>query len=162
MQTAPEQKIFPGMPDAKPEALVIWCGDPRFQEATLEFLTTLGMQPGTYFPLIMPGGIASLTDALFLPKESWFLRNAIKFYVGHFASIHKIVLINHEDCGKYHSLTKLLPNFPALQKVSTRQQSDLRKAVTGLRDVLPREVGVEGYYARFANGERTQIQFDTI
>ena len=54
-----------------PSALVVHCGDHRFQAAFQEFLNRhLGLA-GNYDLLVIPGGPQSLTLVEYLPKFSW-------------------------------------------------------------------------------------------
>ena len=62
-----------------PKALIIHCGDPKFQKAFREFKRDkLGLEEGQYIPLIVPGSIASLCVGTFLPKNLKIMREQIE------------------------------------------------------------------------------------
>jgi hypothetical protein len=153
--------VYPIQSTAAPKALVVHCGDPRFQEPIARFLAEeLGLKPGKYVPLVVGGGVASLMVGDMLPKEAKSLREGIAFYVSHFASIERIILINHEDCGKYRALERALPLFLHLCGgiMTDRQKTDLRKAVEGL--TAQHLLSVEPYFAAFTNPEHTLVHFE--
>jgi hypothetical protein len=52
-----------------PEAIVVHCADPRFQEAFEEFLKTeLKLEKGKYIPIVISGAVASLSEPLSFPQ----------------------------------------------------------------------------------------------
>ena len=86
---AREQKTYPVLPVATPDTIVLWCGDPRFQEAVGRFIEDdLGLKHGQYVPLTLAGGVASLSEPMSLPKEFKYLKETIEFFLGHFQSIN--------------------------------------------------------------------------
>ena len=102
-------KTYPAFPHPEPKAIIIFCGDPRFLVATNSFITEeLGFKEGEYLPLSLPGGISSLSEPFALPKDFKVLKEGLQFYLEHMASITEVILINHEDCRKYHSLVEKL------------------------------------------------------
>lgn len=154
-------KKYPTIATASPVALVVYCGDPRFQEPIERFLVEeLGLQKGNYVPLVVGGGVASLS-VVELPKDVKYMRDAITFYLEHFGTISRVILVSHEDCGKYKAMQKALPLLTAFVKnLSERQLADLRSVTEALLKFAPRHVEVERYYARFANSEHTQVVFE--
>ena len=159
--TSTGPRTYPVPTSVAPTALVVFCADPRFHDATERFVDEeLGLHRHAYLPLEIPGGVASLTLTE-LPKEAKYVREAITFYLDHFQSINKVVLINHEDCRKYKALQEQLPRMTAfVRNLAERQHLDLVKVAELVLGLVSRHVTVERYYARFANAERTQITFD--
>jgi len=44
-------KTYPALPHPEPEAIVVFCGDPRFQSAIRSFIEDeLGLHEGEYLP----------------------------------------------------------------------------------------------------------------
>jgi len=157
-----EQQVFSVLPTAAPEVLAIFCGDPRIQRPVNEFLhQTLGLTDGAYVPLTVPGGVASFTEASALPKEFKYVKDAVELYLTLFPSIGRIILINHEDCGKYKALReKIGPFFRLAENLTQRHVDDLAVVEKVLQAMLPRRVSFERYYAKFANPEHTQLIFE--
>ena len=157
-------KTYPAHPSAEPTTLMIYCGDSRFQEAFARFPEEeLGLRRGEWMALVPPGGVASLTEPLAFPKEFKVLKDAIAFYVDHFASIRTIVIVNHEDCRKYKAMQKIVPLFfgPANDLLG-RQRNDLPKVAQAILGFLGRPVQVKQYLAKFANPEHTQVVIETV
>jgi hypothetical protein len=156
-------KTFPVLSSASPTAVAVYCGDPRFQAATKQFLESeLGMKDGEYVPVIVGGGVASLTEPLLRPKEFKYLKDLLALYLGHFRSVRRVVVINHEDCAKYRVMSeglgsKFLRNF--IDDMVGRQMDDLQK-VTKVIASLSHGIQVERYFARFANPEHTEAVFE--
>jgi hypothetical protein len=106
-----------------PEALVIHCGDSRFQTAFRRFITgELGITK--YTPIIIGGGIHALGMQVFLPKNFKILWEQIKFHVKT-ERPKQIIIINHEDCtwydkmkGYHFSLTGITKGKLDLQKAA--------------------------------------------
>lgn len=159
---ATEPRSYQIQPTVEPHTLVVHCGDPRFQEPIRRFLTEeLGLKSVDYVPLVVGGGVAPLTEPFTIPKDAKYVREQMQFYAEHFGSIQRVVLINHEDCGKYKAMTKALPTMLSFVKnIPERQRQDLIKVGLDVTGFMPRRLEVEKYYARFANKERTQIVFD--
>ena len=157
-------KTYPVLPAAEPTTLVIHCGDPRFREAFTRFPTEeLGLQNGEWVPYVPPGGIASLSEPMSVPKEFKVLKDAIAFYIDHFRSIHTIVIVNHEDCAKYKAMQKIVPLFLGSHAdMPSRQRSDLVKVAQTILGFLGRPVEVKQYFAKFANSEHTEITFEAV
>jgi len=86
----------------KPEALVIHCGDPRFQTAFRRFVNDeLGI--AAYAPIIIGGGVHAFGVQSFLPKNFKILWEQVKFFVKE-GGINQIIIINHEDCKWYEKM----------------------------------------------------------
>ncbi len=148
-------------PVAAPRALAVHCGDPRFQEPIAKFLAgELGLQSGQYVPLVVAGGVASLMAGDMLPKEAKFVREAVALYLDLFATLDRVILINHEDCGKYRALERTLPFYLGArgQTLIDRQRLDLQQAVAAL--TARHGIAVESYYAAFSNPSHTLVHFE--
>jgi hypothetical protein len=148
-----------------PVAIVVHCSDPRFQQAFAGFVHhELKFKEGQYIPLVISGGVGSLSEPLKLPKEFKFMKERIELFIDRFDSISQIILINHEDCRHYamlHStIGKLfLRNLPTL---NDRQKADLGVVAEGLRKLLNTRIEVKVFYARFADIAHTQVTFEQI
>ena len=156
------RKVYPTIPHATPETIVIWCADARIQEGVHKFLLEeKGLDPGDYLPFVFPGGIAPSFDPLGNPKEAWFFVRTIRFYLTHFSSIKKIIAINHEDCARYRALIDLMGRS-RIRSVLEHQHVDLKKLSAWLTTQVPNLPKIEGYYAKFANPEHTLLEFEQI
>ena len=157
------QGVYPGMPVGRPVALVIHCGDPRFHEATKQFLAAeLNLNEGQYVPLVPPGAVASLAEPDNLQAEFEYLKSVAAFYLGHFQSIGQVVLINHEDCGKYRAMHKAIGEgfIGSFRDITHRQCCDLSAAAETILGLVEREIETHLFYARFANIEMTEVTFE--
>ena len=136
----------------EPEALVIHCGDPRFQTAFRSFVTNeLGVR--NYTPVIVGGGIHAFGMQSFLPKNFKILWEQIKFFLKE-GSIRQVIVINHEDCTWYD---KMKGYHPAIQ-LPLKGKLDLKTAATLiLRDFAG--VQVRMFWAAL---EGEEIQFSEV
>jgi hypothetical protein len=159
-----EPRTYPASPRPEPEAIVVFCGDPRFQGAIASFIKEdLGLQPGQFLPFSVPGGIASLTEQFARPKDFKVLKEGLEFYLTRLRTIHKVILINHEDCKKYHDLCERLGPLALLGgSLPDRQRSDLHKVTQIVSGIVSERLEIERYYAKFANPERTQVTFERV
>ncbi len=149
--------------ETHPRALVIHCGDPRFQKAFAEFIRNeLQLQEGEYVPFVVSGGVASLSEPLRLPKEFKFMKERIEFLLGNFTTINRIVLINHEACRHYEMMKSVLGKL-FLQHVShmnERHVGDLKAVAKLLLGHASAHHQIELYYARITP-DRT-VRFEKI
>jgi hypothetical protein len=157
-------KTYPAFPHPEPKAIILFCGDPRFLAATTSFITEeLGFKEGEYLPLSVPGGIASLSEPFALPKDFKVLKEGLQFYLEHMGSITEVVLINHEDCRKYHALVEKLGVLSKIRgTMAERQYDDLEKVAAMASGLVARRITVRRYYAKFANPEHTQVVFEAV
>ena len=135
-----------------PGALVIHCGDPRFQTAFRRFINEeLGIR--TYTPIIIGGGIHSFGVQTFLPKNYKVLWEQIKFFVKE-QNLHRVIIINHEDCQWYEKMK----GYPAKVKLPLRGKFDLQQAA---KTLLSDFAGVEvnSYWAAL---DGDQISFSEV
>jgi hypothetical protein len=154
------------MPEAQPEAVVVYCSAPRFQTAFDQFIEKeLGLRKGQFIPLVIAGGAGPLAHPERLPKEFKFMKDRLELFRKHYPSINRVVLINHEDCVYYRMLAEKIPGFlqghaadllhragedmPLIAQVFNRLLSHL-----GLQ--------TEYYYARFADPDHTRVIFDLL
>jgi hypothetical protein len=73
------------------------------------------------------------------------------------------VLINHEDCKKYHALCALRSAFNLKpENISQRQYSDLHKVSAIVAKIVPRALTIKRYYAKFSNSEHTKVTFEEV
>jgi hypothetical protein len=146
-----------------PKALVIHCGDPKFQKAFREFKTQqLGLEEGQYIPLIVPGSIASLCVGTFLPKNLKIMKEQIELLLKHYPS-ERVILINHEGCRSYGAMAaKLQHVLPA--DIGAKQVDDLEFAAGLIRQIAQHygaHAKVELYMARVRK-EDGEIFFERV
>lgn len=97
-----------------PQALVIHCGDPRFQDAFRQFITSdLGIS--NYAPVVIGGGVHALGMQSFLPKNFKILWEQIKFFIKQ-QRLQQVIIINHEDCIWYEKMKGYHPGIDRLLK----------------------------------------------
>jgi len=95
------KKVY-GLISRSPQALVIHCGDHRFQSAFRRFITEdLGIS--SYTPLIIGGGIHAFGVQSFLPKNFKILWEQIRFFIRE-GRVKQVIIINHEDCRWYEKM----------------------------------------------------------
>lgn len=97
-----------------PQALVVHCADPRFQDAFRKFVTNeLGIT--NYSPIIIGGGVHALGMQSFLPKNFKILWEQIKFFIKK-QQLTQVIIINHEDCAWYEKMKGYHPKIDKLLK----------------------------------------------
>ena len=138
----------------EPKALVVHCGDHRFQAAFQEFLNRhLGLG-FNYDLLVIPGGPQSLTLVEYLPKFSWASWRWFRFFIENH-EIQRLILIQHQDCAWYKSLPLHLHSSP---EPRGRQEEDLRKLAQAVRKEFP-HLRAELYFAAWDGKENGNIEF---
>jgi len=151
--------------DAAPEAIVLHCSDPRFQRAFAGFIKNeLQLEEGKYIPLVVSGGVGSLSEPLKLPKEFRFMRERIRMFLDHFDSIKLIVLINHEDCRHYDWLRNFIGKLfvQRFANMAERQRADLKKVAKVLLDLASSRIETKSYYAKFADARKSKVVFEEV
>lgn len=147
VQTTPQSGHSTTYPldTAAPEALVIHCGDSRFQTAFRRFISgELGITK--YTPIIIGGGIHALGMQVFLPKNFKILWEQIKFNIKT-ERPKQIIIINHEDCAWYDRMRGYHFDLNSI----TKGKLDLQKAaMTILKDFSG--VRVRTFWAGIENG----------
>ena len=155
--------VFPGIVDPKPEAVVVTCGDPRFQSAYRQFVErSLGLPPGMYIPFSVAGGAGVLARPETLPKEFKFMRDRMELLQRRFGSLKRIIAISHEDCAYYRELSEkaawLLKPFHA-----HLARDDMRLvALAFARSLAHLGMPLEMYYAHFADGDPAKVAIDRV
>lgn len=150
---------------AAPEAIVVHCSDPRFQRAFAGFIKNeLRLEEGKYIPLVVSGGVGSLSEPLKLPKEFRFMKERIRMFLERFDSIKQIVLINHEDCRHYEALQNFIGKLfmHHFANMAERQRVDLKKVAKVLLDLASARIETKLYYARFADARRSKVVFEEV
>jgi len=105
----PDGRISYRMDTTPSEALVIHCGDPRFQTAFRRFINEeLGIR--NYTPVIVGGGVHAFGVQSFLPKNFKILWEQVKFFVRE-GRLTQIVIINHDDCKWYEKMQGYHPGI---------------------------------------------------
>lgn len=116
--------------EGTPDALVIHCADPRFQEAFRGFVRE---ELGIRIPMViaLPGVTSHFGMQAALPKN-W---NAMKSHLQTMTERHdvgRVVIINHDDCKGY---ARIACHFGGLAKIGEAQ----RKHLLGLAEFVRRE-----------------------
>jgi hypothetical protein len=146
-----------------PKALIIHCGDPKFQKAFREFKSReLGLEEGQYIPLIVPGSVASLCVGTFLPKNLKIMREQIELLLKHYPS-ERVILINHEGCRSYGAIAAKLQHVISTN-IGVKQVDDLKFAAAMIREIVRHFGGrteVEMYMARVRK-EDGEIVFERV
>jgi len=164
MDTPQPEHTYPLL-ETQAKAIVVYCGDPRFQRAYREFIgNELHLQEGEYIPIVVAGGVASLSEPLRLPKEFKFMKDKIKFFLDRFSSVKRIVLINHEDCRHYEAMkTSIGPLFlQHVQHMTERQIKDLTSVAKALLELGVPGLQFELYYARIVKNGGSAVRFEKI
>ena len=98
----------------RPEALVIHCGDARFQTAFRQFVTEeLGI--AHYLPIVIGGGVHAFGLQNLLPKNFKILWQQIKHALT-VDKLNEVIIINHEDCLWYEKLKGYHPTVSIRNK----------------------------------------------
>lgn len=106
------------------QALVIHCGDPRFQTAFRRFITEeLGIK--RYTPVIIGGGVHSFGSQSLLPKNFKILWQQVKFFIKE-GGARQVIVINHEDCTWYEKMRGYHANID----LPLKGKLDLREAAS--------------------------------
>ncbi len=161
-----EKNVYEALPEARPQAIVVYCSDPRFQTAFEQFIEKdLGLAKGQFIPLVIAGGAGVLAHPESLPKEFKFMRDRFELFRRNHDSVRRIVLINHEDCAYYKSLAGRISGFLGRQEESVTHRSREDMAlIARIFDRLLSHLGfeVELYYAHFVDGDQSKVAFDRM
>ena len=150
-------KTYP-LQTGAPDALVLHCSDPRFQEAFHDFIhEELGIHMSA--PICIPGSSAAFGAQTFLPKGWNALRRQLELLTEH-SKFPRVVLINHDDCKGYGSIAQYLGG---LAKVGQEQKTHLKKLATFIMSEYLPGARLELYQARIVqNGSGQAVQFDKV
>ena len=169
--TAPETKepdaageTFAAVTDPRPVAIVVYCSDPRFQNAFDQFIEkTLGLRKGEFVPLVVAGGAGTLASPLQLPKEFKFMKDRLELLREHFPSIRRVILINHEDCAYYKTIRDKVAGFLGRFVSSSSAHEDMPAVAAVFKSLLAHlGVSLELYYASFTDSTRSNVKFERI
>ena len=154
------KKTYAVLSNVTPEAVVVYCSDPRFQSAFMKFIKKeLKLPDGRYIPFVVAGGGGPLARPK-RRKEFKFMKSRLDLFVGKFRFIHRIIIIGHQDCAYYTELgKKVLGKVRRDQHLARR---DMRNIANVFRKVLNFQVRIEMFYARFTNKQRTLVTFDQV
>ena len=153
----PSYEVEARLESAEARALVVHCGDHRFQAAFQEFLNrNLGLA-GNYDLIVIPGGPQSLTLVEYLPKFSWASWRWLRFFIENH-EITRLILIQHRDCAWYKSLPL---HLHVSAEPRQRQEEDLRKLAQALRREFP-QLRTELYYAAWDEKDQGKVEFEAI
>jgi hypothetical protein len=131
------------------------CSDRRYRAASEEFLAN-HLLLRSYDLLAVPGGAYLISFADALPKQLKVGMRMLRFLVENHKP-HHIVLIAHQDCGRYLDGFASLLRRPGF-KLEDKQRHDLATATRELNDAFP-AVRVESYFARHGAGDA--VDFET-
>jgi len=158
--------VYEALPQARPEAVVVYCGDPRLQTAFELFIEKeLGLRKGQFIPLVVGGGAGVLANPERLPKEFKFMKDRFELIHRHFPSVKRAVLINHEDCVYYRTLAEKIPGFRTDQASELRHRpgADMdRIAAVFNRRLSHFGLKAELYYGKFADADHSKMAFDRV
>jgi hypothetical protein len=157
--------VYETLPHVRPEAVVVYCGDPRLQTAFVPFVESeLGLAKGQYIPMVVGGGAGALAYPERLPKEFKFMKDRFELIHRAFPSVQRAVLINHEDCIYYRLLAEKIPGFltePA-SKISDRPGEDLDRIARVFNRLLSHlGLKAELYYGKFT-ADHSKMAFDRV
>ncbi len=161
----PEQDHVYHLSESKPQAIVVYCSDNRFQRAFREFVgNELHLKEGEYIPMVISGGVASLSEPLRLPKEFKYIKDRLQFFLERFQTVNRVVLINHEDCRHYEALKNSIGSIflQHVQHISERQIHDLSTVAKTLLALGAPGLNVEVYYARLVKNGSMTVRFEKI
>jgi len=160
------RNVYEALPQAHPEAVVVYCGDPRFQTAFEPFIEKeLGLRKGQYIPVVVGGGAGVLANPERMPKEFKFMKDRFELIHRAFPSVQRAVLINHEDCIYYRLLAEKIPGFLADDASSIRHRpGEDMDLIAGIFDRYLCRFGFkpEFYYARFIAADHSKVTFDRV
>ena len=164
MPTQGEARIYNAVQNPKPEAIVVYCGDPRFQDAFDGFIEKeLKLSKGQFIPMVVGGGAGVLAHPEKLPKEFKFMKERLEHYTEAFHSVRRVILINHEDCKYYHSLKERVLGLAGAHSVLDHAREDMPLVAQVFRRLLGHlNLPIEMHYASFADPQHTQIVFDQV
>ena len=141
--------------EAAPDALVIHCSDPRFQEAFRRFIKD-ELKIEHYVPVVIPGSVSSIGIQDLQPKYFKTLYQYLKVLTD-VNKVPRIIIINHEDCRGYQSIKGFI--LARRATIPEQQRRDLRAGAELFNDLLPGS-HVELYQSRIT--EDRAITFEKI
>ncbi len=144
--------------EGAPDALVIHCADPRFQEVFRAFLKN---ELGIRMPMViaLPGVTSHFGMQMVFPKNWYAMRSYLKTMTDRH-DVARVVLINHDDCKGY---AKIADKLGGLVKIPEWQ----RKHLHGLAEFIKKEylprASLELYQAHIVGEIGTrEVNFEQI
>lgn len=139
--------MFNTTPILHPIALVMHCFDERFEPANSQFIAQkLSLPRGKRKRLSLPGGPARLAYRNAMPEQFRAIISDIRFVVGKFPTIKRIILIAHYDC-KYYEIPEIVNGCGY---DLNRAKNDLFLARDNLIKESFSEMDIQAYYARLS------------
>jgi hypothetical protein len=127
--------------DSASEAVVVHCGDHRFQRGFYEFLTE-GLRLASYALQSVPGGGHFVTLEHLMPKFYSVNLQSLSFLLKRTGS-PRVILIGHDDCLFFKERVQFFFTEPEFNQ---KQVANLKKARNALQERLPGK-RVELYFA---------------
>ncbi len=160
-------KTYDVLHDAKPTTIVVYCSDPRFQNAFNDFIANeLHLEPGQYVPFVVGGGAGVLANPEKLPKEFKFIKDRLEMFRKNYPSIKKVILINHEDCQYYSMLREKIVNFLGSfgKNINDKSREDMVLVADIFGRLLSHLSGysLDLYYAKFTDDTHSKVEFEKI
>lgn len=151
------RKFYSFQDGVQPDAIVVHCSDPRFQEAFRLFVKE-ELKIEHPAPIVIPGSISSVGLELVMPKHAKALKDYVEFMVEH-GKTARLVLINHEDCKMYEKWRSYF-RLALLQQ----QVQDLLLAARFFKKFLPQWLTVEVYMAKIdaTDPKNRKIYFEKL
>lgn len=141
--------------EGTPDALVVHCADPRFQEAFRQFLKE---ELRIRMPMViaLPGVTSHFGMQMVLPKNWYAMKSHLKTMTERH-EVRRVVLINHDDCKGY---AKIADKLGGLVKVPEWQKRHLHGLGEFIRKEYLPNASFELYQARIRNAR--EIEFEKI
>jgi len=136
-----ERKYYPFHDGVKPDAIVVHCSDPRFQDA-FRLFSQEELKIEHPAPIVLPGSVSSVGVDFAMPKHLKTLKDQVEFML-RAGKEPKLVLINHEDCKAYEKLRGFFK-----KAIHNQQADDLVKAAGLFKKLVPALTHVRVYMAR--------------
>ena len=152
-----QEKLYP-LREGSPDALVICCSSPKFQEAFHDFVQE---ELGVKMPAVIsiPGSAGAFGVRAFLPKHWYALRNQIEILTRGY-QFSRIIVINHEDCKGYQSFARWLGG---LNKIPFVQKDHLKHIANFVKSEYLPNASFELYQANIVNRDRARCaQFERV
>lgn len=157
VKEAVERKYYPFHDGVKPDAVVVHCSDPRFQEAFGRFVKEeIGVVHAA--PIVVPGSVSSVGLELVMPKHLKTLKDQVEMMLS-MGKEPRLILINHEECKAYSKLSSLFKKAVHLQ-----QADDLLRAAMLFKKFVTIPLHVSVYMARLDKNQPTEkkVYFEKI
>jgi carbonic anhydrase len=138
--------------DVVPRTIVVHCLDSRFKLAHDRFIKEeLGLGTFDFMAIQIAGGAGVLARQKEMVNCFWSVTGQLDYFTKHL-DIDRIILISHQDCGRYKQLKT------AGQARDDAERQDLTKAL----EIVSRayHAKVYAYYASFSNDG--EIVFENV